>query len=85
MKNESSPTRIELCMGSSCFARGNREALSLVMQYLESTDQRDCVDVRGHLCADDCSHGPVLEVAGTRHTAVTPEGALEIVKHWCER
>ncbi|MFW5694799.1 MAG: (2Fe-2S) ferredoxin domain-containing protein [Alkalispirochaeta sp.] len=85
MKNEPSPTRIELCMGSSCFARGNREALSLVMQYLESTDQRDSVDLRGHLCADSCSHGPVLKVAGTRHTDVTPEGVLEIVKHWCQR
>lgn len=72
-------------MGSSCFARGNKEALPLIMDYLEHQGYGDCVELKGHLCADQCSQGPLLRINDETYRGMTPEAALDLIKHWCEK
>jgi NADH:ubiquinone oxidoreductase subunit E len=77
------PVSVKICMGSSCFACGNRDALDLVTAFLEETGLNSRVDLRGHLCADRCSRGPILTIDGRVHEAVSPEGAIELIRHAC--
>ena len=72
-------------MGSSCFARGNRDALPLITDYLESLDGSQAVCLKGHLCADRCSEGPLVRINGETHCGVTPEAALDLLKHRLNR
>ena len=74
---------IEICMGSSCFARGNNEALPLIQDYLAQQGLEDRVRLVGHLCADCCSQGPLLTVNGRVYEGLTPEATLELVTHAC--
>jgi NADH:ubiquinone oxidoreductase subunit E len=74
---------IEICMGSSCFARGNNEALPLMQDYLAQRGLEDRVRLVGHLCADCCSRGPLLTVNGRVYEGLTPEATLELVTHAC--
>lgn len=63
---------IKICMGSSCFARENRENLCLIEDYLNRHKLTDSVRIEGSLCLGRCSEGPNLEVNGTRYTQVLP-------------
>lgn len=76
---------VELCMGSSCFARGNKEALPLIIDYLERQGLKEWVDLKGHLCVDQCSQGPLMRIGEETYRGLTPEAAVDLLRHWCEK
>ena len=41
---------VELCMGSSCFARGNSTALGYLESFIEENGLSDRIELGGHLC-----------------------------------
>lgn len=51
-------TQIVLCLGSSCFARGNQEIISLVKKYIEKKKIGDKVEFKGDHCFGYCTEGP---------------------------
>jgi NADH:ubiquinone oxidoreductase subunit E len=61
---------IEICLGSSCFSRGNAGNLRLIQEYLASHGLAARVVVNGHLCEEQCSQGPNLTIDGVMHHAV---------------
>lgn len=54
---------IELCMGSSCFARGNARLLERLEAFLSDHETAD-VHLVGHLCMGECSQGPNIRIDG---------------------
>ena len=54
-----------LCLGSSCFARGNKELVPLIRKYIERKNLVDKVEFKGDHCFNNCSQGPNLMI-GTR-------------------
>lgn len=69
--------KVELCMGSSCFARGNRERLTAIEAYIEKTKQSDSILIIGHLCMNNCSGGPVIRVNGIDYLNLTEKEILK--------
>jgi NADH:ubiquinone oxidoreductase subunit E len=67
-----SPVKIEICMGSSCFSRGNPENLRAIRDHLASAGLAASVVVTGHLCEEQCSEGPNLRINGRIFRSVTP-------------
>jgi NADH:ubiquinone oxidoreductase subunit E len=61
---------IQICLGSSCFSRGNAENLRLIQQYLAERGWSATVTVTGHLCEDGCSGGPNVAIDGHMHHGV---------------
>ena len=62
---------IVICMGSSCFARGNARNVELAEDFLDAHPEIEArVDLRGGLCCDRCADGPNVVVDGTVHTRV---------------
>jgi NADH:ubiquinone oxidoreductase subunit E len=61
---------IQICLGSSCFSRGNTENLRVIQDYLAARGLTAQVSTIGHLCEDQCSRGPNLIVNGVLHHAV---------------
>ncbi|MFA8449748.1 MAG: (2Fe-2S) ferredoxin domain-containing protein [Bacteroidales bacterium] len=55
-------TQIVICLGSSCFSRGNAKNLEIIKDYLEKNNLNDKVDFRGKLCSGNCNKGPVIIV-----------------------
>jgi NADH:ubiquinone oxidoreductase subunit E len=54
--------KIVICMGSSCFSRGNDQHLEIIEQYLTEQNLHDRVDLRGSRCEGRCDHGPILKI-----------------------
>lgn len=53
---------ITICMGSSCFARGNEAMLEVIEEFLAGRDLADQVDVVGVRCEGNCSCGPNVRI-----------------------
>lgn len=70
---------IKICMGSSCFSRGNRQTLQLIQKYLKDHHLESDVILKGNHCFGDCSLGPVLTIGNKVYEQVTQERILEIL------
>ncbi len=53
---------IVLCMGSSCFARGNEANLQLIESFLKRNALEAEVELSGALCEGACGGGPNIKV-----------------------
>lgn len=72
--------RIAVCMGSSCFTRGNNEqAIATLRQSVESLGLTP--NISGHLCEDQCTMGPHLTIEDTLYSNVQPSCFLQLLKH----
>ncbi len=68
---------IKMCMGSSCFARGNGSLLSIIEKF--GNDNNIEIDIVGSLCENKCEHGPNIYINGKTYNAVTDANVLEIL------
>lgn len=66
---------ISLCMGSSCFARGNNVLLEMLENLIESRGWTDRVVLSGARCENRCSEGPNIRINGQLYQGLD-EGAL---------
>ena len=57
-----STMKITVCMGSSCYARGNGENIHTIQNYLSQSGLSSQVEIIGHLCQDRCLHGPNMTI-----------------------
>lgn len=64
--------KITICMGSSCFARGNEKNVALCEEFLAARGLVDEVDVElgASLCTGRCADGPIVVVNGKPYTQV---------------
>lgn len=57
-----SKRQIRLCLGSSCFSRGNNTNLGAIKKYLSENNLEAEIDFCGHLCEELCSKGPIIRI-----------------------
>ncbi len=53
---------LQICMGSSCFSRGNKELVLFVKDYLKKNHLDDRVILRGARCLGHCTNGPNMVI-----------------------
>lgn len=53
---------MEICLGSSCFSRGNKEVVMFIRDYLKKNHLDDRVVFRGARCMGLCSNGPNMRI-----------------------
>ena len=49
-----SKRQIRICLGSSCFSRGNNTNLGAIKKYLSENNLEAEIDFCGHLCEELC-------------------------------
>jgi NADH:ubiquinone oxidoreductase subunit E len=72
-------TEISICLGSSCFSRGNKETLELIKSFLKAHELDHQVFFHGDLCTGDCEHGPVMKIDDQLFENVTPDNVFDIL------
>ncbi len=53
---------MQICLGSSCFSRGNRDVVMYIKEYLRKNHLDDRIVFRGARCMSLCSNGPNLKI-----------------------
>ena len=62
--------KIRICLGSSCYTRGNAENLKIIQKFVEDKKLNASLDFRGHLCNENCNRGPVITINGETYEEV---------------
>ena len=72
---------IKICMGSSCFSRGNKLTLQVIQLYLKDHQLEGEVILKGNHCFGDCNEGPVLKIGSKVYDQVSGDSILEILEN----
>ena len=76
-------SKIKVCMGSSCFARGNAKNLTLIQKFLEENKLDAEIEVVGLRCCDNYSKGPNVSIDEVEFNNVDQGSLLDILeKHF---
>ncbi len=70
---------IVICLGSSCFSRGNKNILKLVQRYINQHGLTDKVHFKGDHCFGCCSEGPNLMIGGKIYNNVNEDNINSIM------
>lgn len=71
---------ISLCMGSSCFARGNSLLLDKLEDAIERNGWKERVALSGTRCAGKCGQGPNVVVDGELHHGMDQGTLLDLLR-----
>jgi (2Fe-2S) ferredoxin len=82
--DEASPPRasITICMGSSCFSRGNSRNIEVVQDFLKTQSLPPSVELNGHLCEGHCKSGPNVTINGKMYHEVDPIVIVGLLNHF---
>ena len=54
--------QIRICLGSSCYSRGNNIHLEVIRKYIAENQLEAEISFSGHLCEELCNSGPILRI-----------------------
>lgn len=72
---------IKVCMGSSCFARGNAENLEFLEKYIQEHNLDARIELIGSRCENICAEGPNVVINGKIYNNVSIDNLKEILKN----
>ncbi len=61
---------IKICMGSSCYARGNDENIEVLEDYMNEHGENVNLELVGLRCTDKCEKGPIIIVNGKEYNNI---------------
>jgi len=79
MEDDNNTADVVVCLGSSCFARGNAQNLAAIEAYLLNHSIQNSIRVTGCLCQDECKRGPNLIMRGEHLHEMNPSTLREIL------
>jgi NADH:ubiquinone oxidoreductase subunit E len=75
-------TSITICMGSSCFSRGNCRNIEVIQNFLKTQSLPPSVDLKGHLCEGQCKSGPNMTINNKMYHDVDPIVIIALLNHF---
>ncbi len=72
-------TEIKICMGSSCFARGNADNLEFIENYIKENNLDAEIELYGARCENICDKGPNIIINGINYNNITPDKIVELL------
>jgi NADH:ubiquinone oxidoreductase subunit E len=70
---------IQICLGSSCFSRGNKLLVKVIEQYLNENNLRHLVHFHGAHCFSSCDKGPLMHINGKEYQDLDEEKVLAVL------
>ena len=71
--------KIIICMGSSCFARGNERNIRVIQDFLKNNCLEAEVEFIGTHCENICSKGPNISIDGVMYNRLDSEVLLDLL------
>ena len=71
--------KITVCMGSSCFARGNQQNLAFIEAFIKTHDLEADIDLAGARCENKCAMGPNVVINGVEYNKKKKKKLEEIL------
>ena len=71
---------IKICMGSSCFARGNADNLEFIENYIKENNLDAQIELYGARCENICDKGPNIVINDKVYNNITQEKIVELLR-----
>lgn len=71
---------IKVCLGSSCYVRGNDKILAFIDDYIQKNRKEHSLELIGCRCTDACQDGPNVFIDDKKYSKLTPEELLKILE-----
>lgn len=73
---------VSICLGSSCYARGNEKNLQIIEDFINAHNLQDGIDLElgCSLCQGLCASGPNVTFDGKTYGGVDSGMMLELLK-----
>jgi NADH:ubiquinone oxidoreductase subunit E len=71
---------VVICLGSSCFARGNKKLLKTIQTYIKENQLEGKIIFKGNHCFGKCNKGPVLKIDENIYEQLNEVKLLEILR-----
>ena len=75
---------VVICLGSSCFARGNKQLVIIVNDYLRDRNLLNEVRFHGERCFGECAAGPSLKLDGIIKERLDEDSVINILDAFFE-
>lgn len=75
---------VTICMGSSCFSRGNSMVAETIQRFVADKGLQDRVAIRGCLCEGECKNGPNIRIDDKLYANVSADTAIDIISRELE-
>ena len=75
-------TEITICLGSSCFARGNKRLVAIVKDFLKENKLEDQVFFHGNHCFDRCMDGPSIKINNKMYSGIDEEKVIKLLEKY---
>ena len=72
---------LKICMGSSCFSRGNKKMLQIIQKYIRDHALEELIDLKGNHCFSECNNGPTIRIEGTLYEKIDQNSLLDILEN----
>ncbi|HNQ97300.1 MAG: NAD(P)H-dependent oxidoreductase subunit E [Spirochaetales bacterium] len=76
---------ITVCMGSSCFSRGNNLNVEIIKRFVDEYKLSASVEVVGCLCDGHCKDGPNIRINDELIQGVLPAMVRDLLEHKLQR
>ena len=76
---------LNICLGSSCFARGNKKIVHDIQSYIEVNQLQDKVILKGGHCFGHCAKGPVIKLNDEIYENVSYSDVINILNKELEK
>jgi NADH:ubiquinone oxidoreductase subunit E len=53
---------MHICLGSSCFSRGNKDVVQYIKEYIRKNQLEDKLIFKGSRCMNHCNNGPNIRI-----------------------
>ena len=70
---------ITVCMGSSCFGKGNQANAEFISRFIEEHRLQDRITVNGCLCTSACAQGPNIKINDKLISGVSEQTLADII------
>ncbi len=71
---------IKICMGSSCYSRGNLRVKEIIEGFIRTRNLEDMIEFRGDLCCGKCGEGPNITIGDEEYHNVDEEVIWDILE-----
>ncbi|MFW6222734.1 MAG: NAD(P)H-dependent oxidoreductase subunit E [Bacteroidota bacterium] len=72
--------QIVVCMGSSCFRKGNKYLFREVEAFVKRHQLDEQVSINSIHCFDKCDEGPIVKVNGEYHKYTNAKNLEELLR-----
>lgn len=69
---------IKVCLGSSCYIRGNDKILSFLQEYVQQKDMT--IELVGCRCTNLCQDGPNIYIDDKKYSNLSKEDLVKVLE-----